>query len=623
MPELLSLYRWYDKNRKDYFTTTHPEWSGTVGDHREPSYELIRVEGTIFSPDNPQPADTVPLYTWYDHNRGDNFTTSHPDWVGREGDKREPGYRFVRHEGYVFDPLRPPPRGSVALYGWYSKRAGDNHTTTDRHWGGTTGCPDREDKWVGNSTYRFVRREGYVIPPVVGFPNQYINVPVFFHFMYDSTDPDTGLPAHTTVSDPHTATIRDFDHVIDVMNSMLNDVAGLDSRRLRIVRVGVRYVDVSTATWENPWDNIEMIIGSERLYGAINCVATRYGGWTTGAWKCRADANALVHELGHTLGLYHLYQGNKEPDKVELLWRDLDPESPTSCYVRGDCVCDTPPDYGFADKEGSLHMVACRRSDTDDTEIAALCAQVGPPCDPSDPIVDARGVCSTTSDGRTLRTYDPSRLGLQEWTPVNVMSYAESDQHLFTYEQFVRMHGYAQWRRGQVVSLPEDELWIMRKLETGPTEPLTDSIPSREDHALSYVRQLSPRFTYTPARILAIQPLTEGVYVTRSVGAALLAFRAEFVTERDPLRGEIVDLLRNGALRFSIEPPSGDPVRLESGDLGRESDTLVVDEIYAPGPLAALRGRPCPGTWRFSLEDSSGSLRVASAQITITAKESD
>lgn len=79
------LYTWFSSVRGDHFTTSDPAWIGDVGDihNSGDDYELMRIEGRVFSPDFPQPPDTVPLWNFCNPERGDNFLTSQPAWVSR------------------------------------------------------------------------------------------------------------------------------------------------------------------------------------------------------------------------------------------------------------------------------------------------------------------------------------------------------------------------------------------------------------------------------------------------------------------------------------------------------------------------------------------------------------
>lgn len=125
------LVSWWSPSRADNFTTADARWAGCAGSVRSPDYTFVRTEGYIFNPSLPQPAGTVRLYSWYSGPRGDNYLTTHPRWSywPGGGDAREPNYRFVRLEGFVFDPGASQPAGTVPLYGWYSGSREDNWTS--------------------------------------------------------------------------------------------------------------------------------------------------------------------------------------------------------------------------------------------------------------------------------------------------------------------------------------------------------------------------------------------------------------------------------------------------------------------------------------------------------------
>ena len=161
----IPLYSWYSAELGDNFATSDPEWAGQVGSSRvmgdRANYHFVRVEGYVFDPNGPQPAGTIPLYSWWSPDRGDAFLTTDPQWAGNPGDRKVSGveYRFDRLEGFVYAADGPRPRGTTPLYSWYSDARGDNFATTDARWAGRPG----ETKAHGpGSGYRFVRIEGYL-----------------------------------------------------------------------------------------------------------------------------------------------------------------------------------------------------------------------------------------------------------------------------------------------------------------------------------------------------------------------------------------------------------------------------------------------------------------------------
>ncbi len=149
---VLPVYSWWNPVRGDNFATTDPNWSGNIGDTQS-GYTLYRIEGYIFDPNQPQPAGTVPVYSWWNPVRGDNFATTDPNWSGNIGDTQS-GYTLYRIEGYIFDPNQPQPAGTVPVYSWWNPGTGDNFATTDPNWSGNTG-----DTQSGYTLYRI---EGYM-----------------------------------------------------------------------------------------------------------------------------------------------------------------------------------------------------------------------------------------------------------------------------------------------------------------------------------------------------------------------------------------------------------------------------------------------------------------------------
>jgi hypothetical protein len=156
--DTIPLHSWYSDRREDNYTTTMQVWMGSPGQMRSPDYGFVRHEGWVFNPAKPPPAGTIPLYSWYSPSRRDNFVTSNPGWFGYlKGDgERSPDYYFVRLEGYIYPPDVPPPTDTVPLYSWYSNGRGDNYATSMPVWAGGPGD-------VRSPDYEFVRLEGYLI----------------------------------------------------------------------------------------------------------------------------------------------------------------------------------------------------------------------------------------------------------------------------------------------------------------------------------------------------------------------------------------------------------------------------------------------------------------------------
>lgn len=146
------LISWYSPTRGDNFASTDPKWGGPLGVQRSPDYKAYRNEGYILLTQRP---GTIPLYSWYSPERGDNFLTSDPNWAGRSGDVKSPDYRFVRIEGFIFDPDRPQPINTIPLDSSYSGMRGDNFASSDPLWVGSIGKPNTPG-------YAIYRHEGFL-----------------------------------------------------------------------------------------------------------------------------------------------------------------------------------------------------------------------------------------------------------------------------------------------------------------------------------------------------------------------------------------------------------------------------------------------------------------------------
>jgi hypothetical protein len=150
------LTSWWSGGRADNHAAGGPTFAGCFSSLRSPDYGFYRTEGYVFDPARPAPAGTVPLHRWYSNTRGDNWTTTQHAAVGGTGGPLDPDYRFGRLEGYVYDPARPQPAGTVPLYSWFSEGRADNWVTTQHADVGRVGGTLTPD-------YRFVRLEGYVL----------------------------------------------------------------------------------------------------------------------------------------------------------------------------------------------------------------------------------------------------------------------------------------------------------------------------------------------------------------------------------------------------------------------------------------------------------------------------
>ena len=690
-----------------------------------PNYEFRRVEGLMFRADKPQPAGTVPVYSWYSESRDDYFFTSHPTWRGSPDDTRSPDYRFIRHEGYIFDPDQPPPAGTIPLYAWYDPGRGDNHATSDRRWAGIRGIADKAPN------YRYVRREGYVVPYQFGE----LAVPVNFLFEHDRTDPATGLPAYSSSLHPF-ETMREVDEALVQLHATLDQAKGLDSRRLRFVRAAVHYMptppDLSAQTtpfnlwwlgpddnnladnrsttdpawqpdgdrtvpdslsyghvrqfgllfkpelpqpmgtvplygWYNPdkkdyltsshsdwagrpgdermgyrleriegylydpaldqppntfalhrWyspsrsDHLSYVgltwhgspgeirdpdyqyeqlegylpipagcedlgrrLGEVRLEGTLSVLmVTQCPGVATSPWTARAYVGSLAHELGHLLGLYHFFEGNKQIETVEHLARHPDPSFADSCYKKGDRLCDTPPDYGFADAVGNENNQCDGRRG-----VPIPCQQRGPVCDLQEPIVDGRGVCRNVGT-EGLRTYRPAALGLQLGTPNNIMAYHSQD--VFTHEQFLSMFNYGSWRTGNADMVPDDERHVFDGFWGGPSTDVTWSMTPGRFHRLDLATVTSSPASFRRGRWTATIP--------RGAGERLFSFNVEVSFHAAPA----------SVTELSVTKP--DSMRLVAGadDLFLEDRVLILDEVYG-GDQRHMRGGSPSGNWMIEI----------------------
>ncbi len=141
---LVELRSYWNPALGDNALTTNPTFAA-------PGYTLYRVEGRVFRPDEPQPAGTQPIHSWYNASRGDYFTTTNALWRPSRGTVIA-GYTWVRLEGYAYSQNLA---GTAPLELWWSTGRQDYITTSDPAWTErTTPLPD----------YAFTRLEGYVLP---------------------------------------------------------------------------------------------------------------------------------------------------------------------------------------------------------------------------------------------------------------------------------------------------------------------------------------------------------------------------------------------------------------------------------------------------------------------------
>ncbi len=131
--DLIPLYNLWDSDRGDNWATTSHGGDVLFGPSTLSS-RFHKIEGFVFTPANPPPAGTVPLYGWYSSTYGDGFTTTNPAWAGVRGDRRRP-YVSQGVLGYVYDPALARPANTLPLYSWFSPSRSDNYLTADQTWG--------------------------------------------------------------------------------------------------------------------------------------------------------------------------------------------------------------------------------------------------------------------------------------------------------------------------------------------------------------------------------------------------------------------------------------------------------------------------------------------------------
>ena len=432
-------------------------------------------------------------------------------------------------------------------------------------------------------------------------------IPVFFHFLYDGVDPATGMPSYTFQNQPQT--IHDIDKAVAEANLILADAASTGDRRLVLLRAGVVY-SPAPADCPDPVSTIE----PHRMYGALNvvtcgglCGTEGCSGVATAAYAARADAAALFHEIGHLLGLYHPFDFNEDPDRVELLHRNMNPASADSCYRRGDGCCDTPPDYGYLRANGSSEWIVCA------TLVPGmdLCTQDGPPCDPAEPMVDGQGLCTPIDGGmRGRRVYDPAALGLVEDFPGNVMAYHRRD--FLTHDQFLRMHTYTQWRRrlpNVVPSLERQKLFSVWPDDIG----FTWDLPTNQENFLAQVQERSWFQLYQPPVHLRQDTAEVTLNLPRDAGRRVLS-----VSVRAAVTG-----VASNRLRLKVFPPHGESLTLDNDEVHVDGSFLTADDAYSVGgPLATLRWRRSQGAWQATVSDPGGTLTLGSLSINVITTNS-
>jgi hypothetical protein len=141
------LYSWWNADRDDNFATSDAGWAGRRNDIRADGYRFTRNLGYVLT----EPAaGTMPLYSWWNESRGDNLTTTDPNWAA---DKVHTGYSYVGVAGHVYG--QDQFGRTMPLYSWWSNSRADNFLTSDPDWVGKPGDTKSPD-------YTFVRTEGHI-----------------------------------------------------------------------------------------------------------------------------------------------------------------------------------------------------------------------------------------------------------------------------------------------------------------------------------------------------------------------------------------------------------------------------------------------------------------------------
>lgn len=128
--DFMQLDRFWSTGRNDNYTTADQEFISRT----PPLYRSSGIEGWIKQPVGEAPVGMVPLHTWYSTTRHEHVTMSKREFTNPLRETFEPAYRWVRREGFIFDPDRPQPPGTIPLHRWWSSRRQDNVTLADPHW---------------------------------------------------------------------------------------------------------------------------------------------------------------------------------------------------------------------------------------------------------------------------------------------------------------------------------------------------------------------------------------------------------------------------------------------------------------------------------------------------------
>jgi hypothetical protein len=158
------LVTFYSPRAGDFFTTSQPAWTCAL--HRCPNemgdYRVHGMQGHVFNPDRPRPAGTLALWHWFSEEREDNFLTTDPAWNPADGTTRVSGatYTFVRLAGYI-NPSGTNPY--LKLNSFWNPATGDNAAlATSRLVASGSGGPIPVRVPAGYGHYRV---EGSLLPP--------------------------------------------------------------------------------------------------------------------------------------------------------------------------------------------------------------------------------------------------------------------------------------------------------------------------------------------------------------------------------------------------------------------------------------------------------------------------
>eukprot|EP01116_Phalansterium_solitarium_P017266 TRINITY_DN4202_c0_g2_i1.p1 TRINITY_DN4202_c0_g2~~TRINITY_DN4202_c0_g2_i1.p1 ORF type:complete len:996 (-),score=260.21 TRINITY_DN4202_c0_g2_i1:117-3104(-) len=144
-PTLLNLY--YSSEREDHFTDA--TCSGCAGN----GYTLVRPQGYAFADQHTN--GTIPLNLYWNPAPGGALKGSTGDNVVSTFPPSQPGYSFVRVQGYIYDVSLPQPPDTVTVKLWYKASALDHYTTA--------GPADEQD--AAAAGFVPVATLGYMPPP--------------------------------------------------------------------------------------------------------------------------------------------------------------------------------------------------------------------------------------------------------------------------------------------------------------------------------------------------------------------------------------------------------------------------------------------------------------------------